>query len=111
MRRGVSAVPPTTLLLVVLLAVLAVGCTRQPERQPVTEDPRRPTITIASFDFPESELLAQLYGQALAQHGFPVEQVVPSIGTRRRCRGQLPRLVCSRGHVPPASPAAFGHTP
>jgi osmoprotectant transport system substrate-binding protein len=81
MRRGVSAVLPTPLLAVVLLAVLAVGCTREPERQPVTEDPRRPTITIASFDFPESELLAELYGQALQRHGYPVEQVT-RLGTR-----------------------------
>jgi osmoprotectant transport system substrate-binding protein len=29
-------------------------------------------ITIASFNFPESELLAQLYGQALAARGFDV---------------------------------------
>jgi len=81
MRRGVWAVPPTTLLLVVTIAVLAVGCTGEPERRPVTEDPRRPTITIASFDFPESELLTELYGQALQRHGYPVEQVT-RLGTR-----------------------------
>ena len=45
------------------------------------EDPRRPTIQLASFDFPESEILGQVYGQALAQHGFPVEQVV-QLGAR-----------------------------
>jgi osmoprotectant transport system substrate-binding protein len=81
MRRGVSAVPPIPLLAVVLVAALAVGCTGEPQRQAATEDPRRPTITIASFDFPESELLAELYGQALQRHGYPVEQVT-RLGTR-----------------------------
>ena len=47
MRRGVSAVPPSWLPAVVLVALLAVGCTGEPERRPVTEDPRRPTVTIA----------------------------------------------------------------
>jgi osmoprotectant transport system substrate-binding protein len=81
MRRGVSAVPPSWLPAVVLVALLAVGCTGEPERQPVPEDPRRPTVTIASFDFPESELLAELYGQALQRHGYPVEQVT-RLGSR-----------------------------
>jgi osmoprotectant transport system substrate-binding protein len=64
-----------------LAVVLLAGCDRDqaPPRPP--EDPRRPTIELASFDFPESELLAQLYGQALGQHGFPVEQVV-QLGAR-----------------------------
>ncbi len=67
--------------LLVALLVVAAGCDRdRPEPRP-PEDPRRPTIRLASFDFPESELLAQLYGQALDQHGFPVEQVV-QLGAR-----------------------------
>ena len=57
------------------------GCDRGQAPQPPSEDPRRPTIQLASFDFPESELLAQLYGQALSRHGFPVEQVV-QLGAR-----------------------------
>jgi osmoprotectant transport system substrate-binding protein len=32
----------------------------------------KPVIRIASFDFPESVLLAQIYGQALEAHDFPV---------------------------------------
>jgi osmoprotectant transport system substrate-binding protein len=68
------------LLLAVVLAVLAAGCDRGPAPPP-PEDPRRPTIQLASFDFPESETLAELYGLALRQHGFPVDQVV-QLGAR-----------------------------
>jgi osmoprotectant transport system substrate-binding protein len=67
--------------LLVVLAVLAAGCDRDQAPAGPPEDPRRPTIQLASFDFPESELLGQLYGQALGQHGFPVEQVV-QLGAR-----------------------------
>ena len=38
-------------------------------------------ITVGSFDFPESVLLAEIYGQALAAGNFPV-RVVPDLGTR-----------------------------
>ena len=76
MREGTRR---AALLLAVVLAVLAAGCDRGPAPPP--EDPRRPTIQLASFDFPESETLAELYGLALRQHGFPVEQVV-QLGAR-----------------------------
>ena len=62
--------------LLMALLLLAAGCDRDRPPPGPPEDPRRPTIRLASFDFPESELLAQLYGQALRQHGFPVELVV-----------------------------------
>ena len=38
-------------------------------------------ITVGSFDFPESVLLAQIYGQALAAGRFPV-RILPDLGTR-----------------------------
>jgi osmoprotectant transport system substrate-binding protein len=38
-------------------------------------------ITIGSFDFPESVLLAQIYGQALAADKFPV-RILPNLGPR-----------------------------
>jgi osmoprotectant transport system substrate-binding protein len=63
-----------------LLLVLVAGCDRG-RAPPPPEDPRRPTIQLASFDFPESEILGELYGQALRQHGFPVEPVV-QLGAR-----------------------------
>ena len=67
-------------LALLLVALLAAGCDRGPAPPP-PEDPSRPTIQLASFDFPESETLAELYGLALTEHGFPVEQVV-QLGAR-----------------------------
>jgi osmoprotectant transport system substrate-binding protein len=66
--------------LLVGLVLLVAGCDRG-LAPPPPEDPRRPVIQLASFDFPESELLAEVYGQALEQYGFPVEQVV-QLGSR-----------------------------
>jgi len=69
----------------VLVAVLTVvgllvaGCSA--DSGPPPEDPRRPTITVTSFDFPESEILAELYGQALRSRGYPVE-VIRRLGPR-----------------------------
>ena len=82
MGQGVrrAAVPPLLALVAALVLALA-GCDRGQAPPPPPEDPRRPTIQLASFDFPESELLGQVYGQALSQHGFPVEQVV-QLGSR-----------------------------
>jgi osmoprotectant transport system substrate-binding protein len=84
--RGVGLRPTITRLrpalpVGLLVLVLVAGCQRDQAPAGPSEDPRRPTIQLASFDFPESELLAQLYGQALAQHGLPVEQVV-QLGAR-----------------------------
>ena len=38
-------------------------------------------ITVGSFDFPESVLLAEIYGQALAADKFPV-RILPDLGPR-----------------------------
>jgi osmoprotectant transport system substrate-binding protein len=38
-------------------------------------------ITVGSFDFPESVLLAEIYGQALAAASFPV-RILPDLGPR-----------------------------
>ena len=38
-------------------------------------------ITVGAFDFPESVLLAQIYGDALKAKGFPV-RVLPGLGSR-----------------------------
>ena len=40
-----------------------------------------PSSRVGSFDFPESVLLAYIYGGALAAPGFPV-RVLPDLGTR-----------------------------
>jgi osmoprotectant transport system substrate-binding protein len=80
MRRALPGVAARTILALTMLALLVAGCDRDPAPPP-PEDPRRPTIQLASFDFPESEILGELYGQALRQHGFPVELVV-QLGAR-----------------------------
>lgn len=77
-RAPRAAARPVLWLLVFVL--LGAGCDRAPAPPP-PEDPRRPLIQLASFDFPESEILGELYGQALRQHGFPVEEVV-QLGAR-----------------------------
>ena len=77
MRRVAVPVMPT-LALALVIAVVA-GCSREPEPPP--QDPRRPSIVVASFDFPESEILAELYGQALRARGYPVE-LVARLGAR-----------------------------
>ena len=41
----------------------------------------RGVITVGSFDFAESGLLAEIYGQALAVHGFRV-RIMPELGNR-----------------------------
>ena len=53
-------------------------------------------ITVGSFDFPESGLLAEIYGQALAVHGFRV-RIMPELGNRElvdpalRMHGLVPK--------------------
>ncbi|HZD74977.1 MAG TPA: ABC transporter substrate-binding protein [Actinomycetota bacterium] len=64
-----------------LAALLAAGCGAGTARPAAPEDPRRPTVTVASFDFPESEILAEIYAQALRRHGYPAE-VVARLGSR-----------------------------
>ena len=55
--------------------------------QAVTSRPRQDAgrhgavITVGSFDFPESVLLAEIYGQALAAGRFPV-RILPNLGPR-----------------------------
>ena len=80
MRLGNPRAATSPILVLLVLALLVAGCDGDPVPPP-PEDPARPTIQLASFDFPESETLGQLYGQALDQHGYPVELVV-QLGAR-----------------------------
>ena len=64
--------------IVALLAAACVGPRTGAQRvEPL--DPNR--IRVASFDFPESRLLAELYGQQLRRAGFTVD-VLTGLGTR-----------------------------
>ena len=78
-RRCVDQAEMAAALVLAVVVLVAGGCTRAAERPP-PEDPRRPTITVTSFDFPESETLAELYGQALRQQG--AVEVVARLGPR-----------------------------
>jgi osmoprotectant transport system substrate-binding protein len=67
------------------LAVLCAACTASGGQGSSAQAPAagRPgaTITVGSFNFPESVLLAHIYASALAAKGFPV-RVLPDLGTR-----------------------------
>jgi osmoprotectant transport system substrate-binding protein len=67
------------------LAVLCCACTNSADQGSAarvqTAGHPGPAITVGSFDFPESILLAYTYAGALAAKGFPV-RVLPDLGTR-----------------------------
>jgi len=67
------------------LAVALAGCTSSGDRvTPAsggTAGHRGTVITVGSFDFPESVLLAEIYGRALAADKFPV-RILPNLGSR-----------------------------
>jgi osmoprotectant transport system substrate-binding protein len=67
------------------LAAVLSACTSSSGTvpSPAARQADRPgaVITVGSFDFPESVLLAEIYGQALAAGGFPV-RVLPDLGPR-----------------------------
>jgi len=68
----VGALRPVALLAFAATAVTLVGCGSEPDvngRESALDDQ---AITVASFDFPESKLLAEIYGQALEAGGFDV---------------------------------------
>jgi len=67
------------------LAIALTACTSPDgSSSPAGEEPAgQPgtTIAVGSFDFPESVLLAQIYGQALAADHYPV-RIMPNLGPR-----------------------------
>lgn len=59
------------------MLALAAGCGSEQQDDTITASraPRKgPTIAIGSFNFPESQLLAEAYGQKLVADGFAVSQ-------------------------------------
>jgi osmoprotectant transport system substrate-binding protein len=63
------------------LAVLCAACTGPGHHGSPQARAGAATITVGSFDFPESILLAYIYADALAAKGFPV-RVLPDLGSR-----------------------------
>ena len=66
-----------------VLTVACAACTTASSQAPTAGRPARgnAVITVGSFDFPESILLAYLYADVLAGEGYPV-RVLPDLGTR-----------------------------
>jgi osmoprotectant transport system substrate-binding protein len=60
------------------LATVAAACGSTNTPAPTSKG----TITVAGFNFPESSILAQLYGQALAHDGYTVNYKL-NLGTRK----------------------------
>ena len=56
-----------------LLSLSLIGCGRQ-TGSPVTSVLENDTITVGSFNFPESEVLAEIYALALEGRGFRVDR-------------------------------------
>ena len=74
------------MLVSLLLLLAACGSAPAPRTSALDDD----AITIASFNFPESVLLAQLYGQALRSAGFRVELAL-DLGARELVQPALQR--------------------
>lgn len=66
--------------LVVAGALLAAGCSHRPV-QPRSGSSAPGPVVVASFNFPESELVAEMYAQALEHAGVPVRREL-DLGTR-----------------------------
>jgi osmoprotectant transport system substrate-binding protein len=108
------------------LAVLCAACTNSGGHGSSAAGPaagrQGAAITVGSFNFPESVLLAHIYADALAAKGFPV-RVLPDLGTRElvdpALMNGLIQLVpeyagsalglMSLGHLPATSDAAATH--
>lgn len=69
--------------------ILLSGCTASEGPEDRDTGDRR-VLTIASFDFPESELLAHIYGTALRANGYPV-RILPNVGSRELVQPSLSR--------------------
>jgi osmoprotectant transport system substrate-binding protein len=72
----------TWLVALVVACVASVslsGCGSPPAHQLAAQD--KASIVVGSFNFPESVLLAHIYGGALAANGFPV-RILTNIGNR-----------------------------
>ena len=73
-----------TASLIVVTAVCAgcmPGTSRGPPSGPDPAGQHAAVITVGSFDFPESTVLADIYGDALKAKGFPV-RILPNLGSR-----------------------------
>jgi osmoprotectant transport system substrate-binding protein len=70
---------PMALVVACVASVALSGCGAPPAGQPAAQD--EASVVVGSFDFPESVLLADVYGAALAGHGLPV-RILTDLGSR-----------------------------
>ena len=67
-----SSKPHRLLAVCAALGLLVTACGRG-DGEAADEIPEGPEIVVSSFNFPESEILAEIYGQAMEAAGYPVE--------------------------------------
>jgi osmoprotectant transport system substrate-binding protein len=67
---------PVRVLAAACLAVTLIGVTGVGTARARNEAPRRDVVTVASFDFAESRLLAEIYAGALERAGVPVRRTL-----------------------------------
>jgi osmoprotectant transport system substrate-binding protein len=77
MRKSLPRSPVVIVCLLALLFSVACGAGSRTQVEPLD----RGVLRLASYDFTESRMLAELYGQQLRQAGFRVE-VLSGLGTR-----------------------------
>lgn len=87
---GRRAGPIRTGLVAVVALLLLVGCTRDGEDPAPDPGGRKASIRVASFDFSESQLLAEVYAAALERRGFRVTRVT-ALGPREVVQPALVR--------------------
>src|SRR5690242_1572783 len=101
-----SAVAAALLALAIACTACTAGSAGSPGRSPpgpASAGGAGPdVITVGSFDFPESVLLAHLYAGALAARGYPV-RVLPDLGSRELVE---PALMTGAGGTCWCSPCA-----
>lgn len=78
--RVICGAASSAMLTLVCAACVSPSAHSSPPRGPPGARDRA-VIGVGSFDFPESVLLAEIYGGALAADGFPV-RILPDLGSR-----------------------------
>jgi osmoprotectant transport system substrate-binding protein len=82
---------PSIIAAAVVVALSAAsGCGEAPARDDAARTLGDDQVTVASFDFPESELLARIYGQALEAGGYDVDLAL-GVGPRELVQPALAR--------------------
>src|SRR4051812_39553679 len=72
---------PVVVFALMCFVALIGACSTRQDSATTAASSRMDVVTVGSFDFPESRLLAELYSQRLEAAGFPVERAF-SLGPR-----------------------------